>query len=249
MRVMFISKTPQFEIHRLYAHNSLRNYTYLILQTATREVTIIDPWDAQDCLNYLKALKPAHLIISNTHQHHDHIRGNNGLIEAGAQIKLPQYLELKSLPGHTCEHVVFFLRDQSEHLFCGDTLFQAGVGNCKNGGDPSALYESVQWLKSHLHPATFLHVGHDYLNKNLDFAQQFDPNNPHLLKSLASLESHEGYELPSSQWDGELLINPFLRLSETSLRQAINKRDKSESSVSLSDKDIFIKLRSLRDHF
>lgn len=246
---MFISETPQFEIHRLYAHNSLRNYTYLVLKKATKEVTIVDPWDAQACIDYLVSYRTSQIFLVNTHLHHDHIRGNAGLLAAGAKALLPAEFEAWPVPGHTCEHVVFSLKDQSQHLFCGDTLFQAGVGNCKNGGDPQALFESIQGLREHLTRETLLHVGHDYLKKNLLFAQQFEPQNTAILTALVTLESHEGYQLPPHTWGRELDINPFLRLSETALRQGLKRLDKSESSDLLSDKDIFIKLRSLRDHF
>ncbi len=246
---MFISETPQFEIHRLYAHNSLRNYTYLILKKATREVTIIDPWDAEACLDYLRNLESSQFFVINTHQHHDHVKGNAGLLAAGAVIQLPDYLQAQPLPGHTCEHVVFYLKDESEHLFCGDTLFQAGVGNCKNGGDPLALYASIQWLRTHLLLSTLLHVGHDYFKKNLHFAQQFEPDNSDIQYYLSNLKLQEGFEMPPNSWAIELKINPFLRLSETALRQGLKRLDKFESSELVSDRDIFIKLRSLRDNF
>jgi hydroxyacylglutathione hydrolase len=246
---MFISETPQFEIHRLYAHNSLRNYTYLVLKKATREVTIVDPWDAQACLDYLIPLRVSQIFVVNTHLHHDHIRGNSGLLAAGAMALLPAEFEAWPLPGHTCEHVVFFLKDQSAHLFCGDTLFQAGVGNCKNGGDPQALFESIQWLKRNLSPETVLHVGHDYLKKNLQFAQQFELQNPRIQQFLDRLKDLQGFELPPHTWAIELDINPFLRLSETGIRQELKGLDIADSSELLNDRDVFIKLRSLRDNF
>ena len=220
-----------------------------MLEKATQEVTIVDPWDGQACLDYLKDLQPSQIFLLNTHQHHDHIRGNEQLLRAGARLQRKSFFEEWPLPGHTCEHVVFLLRDQTEHLFCGDTLFQAGVGNCKGGGDPHALYESVEWLKANLKPQTLLHVGHDYFRKNILFALQFEPDNSKLTDSLATLEVQEGFQLPPHSWAQEMDINPFLRLSETALRQGLKKLDNSEGSDLLTDKDVFIKLRSLRDHF
>ena len=246
---MFISETPQFEIHRLYAHNSLRNYTYFIFKKATRDITIIDPWDAEDCRNYLKQLNVAQVYVINTHLHHDHTRGNEGLRALGAKFSLPDDFDEISLPGHTEEHVVFLLRDESQHLFCGDTLFQAGVGNCKNGGNPHILFESVQWLKEHLSPEVFVHVGHDYLKKNLQFLLTIEPDHQGALNLTKELEATEGFEWPAFTWKEDLKLNPFLRLSETSVRQGLNRLDRNDNHSLMSDKDIFLILRSKRDDF
>ena len=45
-------------------------------------------------------------------------------------------------PGHTRSHVCLLAHGDAPALFCGDTLFNAGAGNCHNGGDPGLLYET-----------------------------------------------------------------------------------------------------------
>lgn len=212
-------------------------------------MTIIDPWDAKVCLSYLNSKEVRDIYVINTHQHHDHIRGNNGLETVGAKNSIPDDYKVFPLPGHTPEHVVFLLEDQTSHLFCGDTLFQAGVGNCKNGGDPNTLYVSIQWLKSQLSDETVLHVGHDYLKKNLEFLSQFQPQHVQARSLLKTLETKQGYELPPFTWGEDKELNPFLRLSETGLRQGLNRLVKGRDHELLSDKEIFIILRSLRDQF
>ena len=39
-------------------------------------------------------------------------------------------------------HVCLLSHTEEPALFCGDTLFNAGVGNCHNGGDPATLYDT-----------------------------------------------------------------------------------------------------------
>ena len=51
-------------------------------------------------------------------------------------------LEALDTPGHTRSHVCLLAHGDAPALFCGDTLFNAGAGNCHNGGDPGLLYET-----------------------------------------------------------------------------------------------------------
>src|SRR3546814_16763655 len=63
---------------------------------------------------------------------------------AGDVVKVGRTVELESLdtPGHTMSHVCLLSRGDQPALFCGDTLFNAGAGNCHNGGHPSELYQT-----------------------------------------------------------------------------------------------------------
>ena len=45
-------------------------------------------------------------------------------------------------PGHTMSHVCVLSHSDTPALFCGDTLFNAGAGNCHNGGHPNELYNT-----------------------------------------------------------------------------------------------------------
>ncbi len=63
---------------------------------------------------------------------------------AGDVVKVGRTVELEVLdtPGHTMCHVCLRSHTDQPALFCGDTLFDAGAGNCHNGGHPEALYET-----------------------------------------------------------------------------------------------------------
>ena len=60
------------------------------------------------------------------------------MIKVGATVEL----EALDTPGHTMSHVCLLSRTDTPALFCGDTLFNAGAGNCHSGGHPAELYET-----------------------------------------------------------------------------------------------------------
>jgi len=75
------------KIVRLYMHNPLRNYNYIIGCEETRQAIALDPTDGEEVL--LAAAREGFNIrlIINTHEHHDHIEGNPAVQSAtGAPI-------------------------------------------------------------------------------------------------------------------------------------------------------------------
>jgi len=66
--------------------------------------------------------------------------------------------------------------DRPPALFSGDTLFNAGVGNCIHGGDPVLLYESFadccRSCRWHARVSR-----HEYLLRNLGFTLDREPSN------------------------------------------------------------------------
>ena len=51
-------------------------------------------------------------------------------------------LECLDTPGHTMCHICLLSHTDQPALFSGDTLFNAGAGNCHNGGHPEELYDT-----------------------------------------------------------------------------------------------------------
>ena len=83
-------------------------------------------------------------------------------------------------PGHTRAHLCLYgeaAGDAPPALFSGDTLFNAGAGNCIHGGDPLLLYETFSGRLSQLPATTRVFPGHEYLLRNLDFTLDREPSN------------------------------------------------------------------------
>lgn len=240
-------------VKTFYAYNDLRNYSYLILDDKSGESWVIDPYEANPMIDYIKKNGLVLKGILNTHQHHDHIRGNAPLIEAfhspvkklkdAESIKLNDSYSLESLdtPGHTMDHQVFIWKEKERPiaLFSGDTLFNSGVGNCRNGGDVNDLYKTTAELMK-LPENTLLYPGHDYRKRNLEFALSVEPENNVIKDKLADLSGHPTENMAPITLGEEKRVNPFLRLESDEIRQTVMKTDTN-------DKELFIQLRSLRD--
>lgn len=236
------------EIIQIYNNNSLKNFSYIIKSDDNSLVICIDPFDADLIENVLneRSVKLTHVL--NTHQHHDHIKGNDKLLSSFSAellflddqqtLAIDDYI-LKSYEsfGHTMDHYVFTLKKNGEQQFCfsGDTLFGAGVGNCKNGGVPAVLYDTVSKLKEIIRPSALMYTGHDYLENNLHFAKSVWEDNQQIDELL---EKCENTRFVSTTFADELKINPFLNLEYF----------KNKFSLP-SEKEAFIHLRSLRDNW
>jgi hydroxyacylglutathione hydrolase len=240
-------------VKTFYAYNDLRNYSYLILDDKSGDSWVIDPYEANPMIDYIKKNGLVLKGILNTHQHHDHIRGNAPLIETfhapvkklkhAESITLNDSFSLETLdtPGHTMDHQVFIWKEKENPLalFSGDTLFNSGVGNCRNGGDVNFLYRTTGELMK-LPESTLLYPGHDYRKRNLEFALSVEPENKIIKDKLSLLSGHPTEDLEAVTLGEEKKVNPFLRLSSDEIRQTVMKADTNE-------KELFIQLRSLRD--
>ena len=226
------------QCERFYANNDLRNFSYLIYDDQSGSAWVIDPWEARPFTEYIKKAGLSLKGILNTHSHWDHVRGNDELVRIfGAPVKKlnssekvrldsTHELEIISSPGHTMDHQVFLWKGAGQEvLFSGDTLFNAGVGNCKNGGNVDLLYETVEKLMHRLSLDTVLQPGHDYLKRNLEFSLHVDPDNAAVKERLKEIADDPLARRPLTLRE-EREINPFLRAH---------------------GKENFIKLRGLRD--
>ena len=63
------------------------------------------------------------------------------------------------------------LNSSIKAVFSGDTLFNAGVGNCRNGGNVHDLYQTVVNIYDELDDEVIVYPGHDYLLNNLKFSK------------------------------------------------------------------------------
>ncbi len=259
-------------VKQIWTANSYRNFNYLIACGETGEALAVDPLDHEKCLQ--AAVREGWSItqILNTHEHRDHTGGNEALAQktgakilahknakdaipnmarglgAGDVIKVGKTVELEALdtPGHTMCHVCLRSHTDKPALFCGDTLFNAGAGNCHNGGHPSELYKTFSEQLNKLPEDTQIYPGHDYIENNLRFTLNREPDNK---AAKAMLDKVTGQNLDVayvSTLKIEREINTFFRLTSPSVIATLR-----ESFPDLPDnpdpRTVFIKLRELRN--
>lgn len=129
-------------------------------------------------------------------------------------------------------------------IITGDTFFNAGVGNCKNGGDPKALYATIQRDFMHLKDDIIVYPGHDYLANNLEFSLSLTPDNQEIIALKETLMREKDV---LTNMGVEKKINQFLRLDDKNLQAALQTRF-PEATFHAQDQ-IFLSLRQLRDQW
>ncbi len=259
-------------VEQIYTDNAWRNFNYLIACPETGEALAIDPLDHEKCLRLAEHNGWDIVKILNTHEHGDHTGGNEPMIAAtgakllahsGAKNKIPNMdLGLKAgdiikvgktvefqvldTPGHTMSHVCLLSHTDQPALFCGDTLFNAGAGNCHNGGHPAELYETFSDQIFKLPDETRVFPGHDYIANNLEFTLDREPDNDRARELLTSAEQQAPHEAMVTTLGLEKSINTFFRLQSPTVIQTLRDAfpDLPEQPTS---KDVFLRLRELRN--
>jgi hydroxyacylglutathione hydrolase len=259
-------------VEQIWTGNAYRNFNYLIVCPDTGEAMAIDPLDHVQCLGVAKDRGWDITQVLNTHEHGDHIGGNDAVIAAtgatllahagagdsipgidrglaaGDIIKVGKSVELECLdtPGHTMSHICMLSRTDQPALFCGDTMFNAGAGNCHNGGHPEDLYATFASQLSKLADDTRIYPGHDYIAGNLEFTLDREPDNQRAKALLAEVENQDPAKAMVTTLGQEKEINTFFRLHSPSVIAALR-----EVFPDLADdpdpKEVFLKLRMLRN--
>ena len=131
-------------------------------------------------------------------------------------------------------------------LFCGDTLFNAGAGNCHNGGHPNELYETFASQLAKLPDITQVYPGHDYIANNLRFTLDREPDNADAERLLGSVDDQDLNAPLVTTLGLEKQVNTFFRLHSPSviarLREAF-----PDLPDEVDPKTVFLKLRELRN--
>lgn len=253
---------------RTFVPNSLQNYNHLVVCEHSQATAAVDPYDADHLLALAadQGLRITDIWI--THEHGDHIRHLEELkARTGAHVRAPasckgrfqadQWLndgdevtlgqstaEFWASPGHTPGHGVFYLTEPEPVLICGDTLFNAGVGNTRSG-DTDTLFHSIQQLRQRAHPKTRIYPGHDYLPTNLAFTLSILPGHPPAEAMKATSDKQTPDTRMTTTLADEDEINLFFRLKDDTLAQVLTDRGFRTDT----EQDRFTALRQLRDQW
>jgi hydroxyacylglutathione hydrolase len=258
-------------IEQIWTGNNGRNFFYMIACEETGEAAAIDPIDPAKCLARAKERGWDVTQVVNTHEHGDHIGGNDQVVAAtGAKVlapanaagRIPKFdaelkegdhvkvgrtgeLEVLFTPGHTPIHISLLGRTDRPHLFCGDTLFNAGVGNC-NSGDPETLYRTFASRIAPLPDDTLIYPGHEYLANNLGFTLDREPDNAKAKELQATARSQDPDHALITDLGLERQINAFLRLDSPSVIERL--REKLPDVPANPDaRTVFVGLHKLRN--
>ena len=254
---------------RRYMNNPLANFNYLLGCEQSRQAIVIDPFDAELMLKTAAEHQLDIKMIINTHEHFDHVMGNEAIQDAtGAEVwaqtdaGVPRQnhginagdivtlgsIRLKALhtPGHTSAHVCLLSEGETPMLFSGDTLFNASAGNCKNGGNVDDLYRSFVEQLMPLPDETLLYPGHDYMKNNLQFALDREPGNQMATYWADQVQAISPENMPVMTLGQERAYNPFLRLHEQAIRDRLKEQFPDMDD---SDEAVFKALRQLRDNW
>ena len=242
------------------------NYAYIIYDSQSKMVGVVDPSEANPVVNFLKKKKLKLNYILNTHHHFDHIGGNLELKKLynakvvgfiGDKHRIPgiditlkdsekwifgnSKVEVLHIPGHTLGHICFFF--ESEKIaFTGDTLFSLGCGRIFEGSHKQML-NSLNKIKK-LPKKTKIYCGHEYTYKNAEFCLKFDAGNKSLKKKIEDIKKLLSKKLPTvpSILEDELNTNIFLRCDQNDLKIKLNMKNQDDLKV-------FKMIRDLKDAF
>ncbi len=259
-------------VEQVWTGNAYRNFNYLVACPDTGDALAIDPLDFGKCLKVAGEKGWRITQVLNTHEHPDHTGGNKGIVkatgakviahadaaariphmdvgvEAGDVIKVGTTIELECLdtPGHTMSHICLLSRTDQPALFSGDTLFNAGAGNCHNGGHPEELFDTFERQLATLGDDTLVYPGHDYLLNNLAFTLDREPDNETAREMMHKYRDQDPDDALVTTLAQEKEVNTFFRLQSPSVIGKL-ATEFPEIGDSPDPKTVFLKLRELRN--
>lgn len=211
------------------------NYAWLLRESDTGKVAIVDPAAAEPALAAVEAAGGRLDYIFLTHHHGDHIDGVPALVaryhpvvvgHAADAHRLPKLdiavregdlvdfgsakLRVIAVPGHTLGHIAYYIADGAI-LLTGDTLFSLGCGRLFEG-TAEDMFTSLR--KFDLLPGeTLICCGHEYTQSNAKFALTADPDNAALRARAAAVKAlrEAGQATVPVTLASERDCNPFLR--------------------------------------
>ena len=211
------------------------NYVWLVRESESGEVMVVDPAVAGPVLAKAEKLGWKITQIWNTHWHPDHTGGNAEIKAAtsciitgpeGEYSRIPTLdVQVKGgdtvmlgaasakvidVPAHTAGHIAFhFAEDRA--AFVGDTLFAMGCGRLFEG-TADQMYSNMRKLEA-LGDDTAIYCAHEYTLSNGRFALTVEPDNEALVERMARVTAmrERGEATVPTSIALERATNPFMR--------------------------------------
>jgi len=227
------------------------NFAYLVISEKDNSAVAVDPAEPEKVLAAAQQEGVKIHAVLTTHHHLDHAGGNQDILAKLPHLKIyggddrvlaitdlvhdKSTIQVSSLhihvhftPCHTKGHVLYQVSDvdaptQPHALFTGDTLFIGGCGRFFEG-TADQMYHALVEVIAPLPSSTQVWCGHEYTQKNLQFALTVEPDNKALQAKYAwasQVRAENKNTVPSTVGE-ELQFNPFMRVTETSVAQGLN---------------------------
>ncbi len=160
------------------------NFSYIIADENTKEAAVVDPgFNADEVKTLLDSENMKLLYVINTHDHIDHVLGDDALslrfgaktvshrlsktttavrVDEGDVIQVGSVsIKVIYTPGHSVDSICLLVDDKK--LLTGDTLFVGSIGNVDlTGGDEKSLYDSLFNKLLTLGDNVEVYPGHDH---------------------------------------------------------------------------------------
>jgi len=248
------------------------NYAYLIIDRSSGEAAVVDCAEAKPVLDEVRSQRVRLGAVLATHHHYDHVGGNDDLRAAITDLRIHGSAEdapripgitdpvrdgdpvsvgalaarVILIPAHTSGHVAYYFA-AAKAVFTGDTLFAAGCGRLFEG-DAAQMMASLGRLAA-LPDETQVYCGHEYTQKNLEFAVTLEPGNRAATDKLAAVRALRSARKPTvpSTIGEEKATNPFLRTTSPELAASVRAR---VPGIPANDPvALFAAVRALKDRF
>src|SRR3972149_8867484 len=193
------------------------NFSYIIADENTKEAAVVDPgFNAEDIKSLLDIENMKLLFVINTHDHIDHVLGDDELslrfgaktvahrlsktttavrVDEGDVIRVGSVsVKVIYTPGHSVDSICLLVDDKK--LLTGDTLFVGSIGNTKlSGGDSKSMYDSLFNKLLNLGDDVEVYPGHDHGAKSSSTLGEEKRTNK-ALQSRSFAEFIESIKLP-----------------------------------------------------
>lgn len=249
------------------------NYAYLVIDETHKCAAVVDVAEAGPVVDAAAREHVELVAILSTHHHFDHVAGNDELLArsgagalrvygfAGDSSRIPGMTDPLEdgdafsvgdmqgralfIPAHTRGHLAYWFPAERV-VFTGDTMFGGGCGRLFEG-DAEQMKASLEKIAS-LPGETLVYCGHEYTQKNLEFAATLEPSNAALAKRRRDVDRARAAGLPTvpSTIALERATNPFLRTDSEELRRSVQREMPGTPDDAVA---VFAAVRALKDSF